>query len=87
MMLVNDVQLSGTTRLQSKGESLVARHKDKMKKHTDSSELGSNVQNHNHGHPQRDDVEEAGSPFEDDCIGQLNVPRITIWYDARGARY
>ena len=45
------------------------------------------MQNHNHRHPQRDDVKEAGGPFEDDGIGQFNVSRITIWYDARRARY
>ena len=45
------------------------------------------MQDHDHGHPQRDDVHERSSTLEDDGIRQLNIPSIAVGDDARGARY
>jgi hypothetical protein len=51
---------------------------------TDSSKLGPNMQDHNHRHAKRNDMHERSSTLENDSIGDLNVPRIAIRYDARG---
>lgn len=36
------------------------------------------MQDHNHGHPQRDDMDKGRSAFENDGVGQLDIARIAL---------
>jgi hypothetical protein len=42
------------------------------------------MQDHDHSHGKGDDMHERCSTLENDSIGDLNIPRIAIRYDARG---
>jgi hypothetical protein len=41
------------------------------------------VQDHNHGHDKGGDVHEGGGALEDDGVGQLNIARIAVGFDAK----
>ena len=51
---------------------------------TDGSELGPHVYDHDGSHDESQNVHKVGTTLEDDGVGQLNVPRITVGLDASG---
>lgn len=55
-----------------------------VSKHTHSSEFGPDVQDHDHRHSKGNDVDEGRSALENDGVGQLDIPRIAVGYDAGG---
>lgn len=55
-----------------------------MSKRTHCSEFGPDVQDHDHRHSKGNDVNEGCSALKNDCVGQLDISRITVGYDAGG---
>lgn len=53
---------------------------------TNSRELAPDVQDHDDGHGQCDDVEKAGGALEYDGVGELDVSREAFGVDADAAR-
>lgn len=51
-------------------------------KHTDCRKLRSDMQDHNYGHSKRNDMHKRCGTFKNDCIGNLNIPGITVGNDA-----
>jgi hypothetical protein len=50
---------------------------------TNGSELGPDMQDHNHSHTERQDMHEGCSTLKNDGICDFDVPRIAIGDEAR----
>lgn len=50
---------------------------------TNSSELGPDMQDHDHSHAERQNMHEGRGALKDNGICDFNVPRIAIGYEAR----
>lgn len=50
--------------------------------HTDRGKFGPDVENHDHGHRQGDDMEKGRCALENDRIGQLDIAGIAVGNDA-----
>lgn len=54
-----------------------------MRPRTDCCELSPDMENHDDGHDEGGNVHGAGPGFEDDGVGQLDIPGVAIRLDAQ----
>lgn len=50
----------------------------RRQRHTNSSKLSTDVQNHDNGHAERNNVHGACRTLEDDCVCQLNAACVAV---------